>query len=187
MSLNFSFAMILAGVNMLVAGAAHAGQSSIIMPAQFTSETQAVIHAANIYNPVSVEEDREFMGIIFSETSNGITLYGYTVGAGHAGHDQVTVTIQVPAGAQKVAFWHTHGAPHWTRNYFSTTDTKLAEQWQIPIYLAAPDGKLRLYEPGDSTLGWRRARQLGLAGEDGASSGKLVKAAGSSDPVRIRA
>ena len=186
MSMSFTAAMLLAGINFLIVGAAQAGQTSVTIQALFASETEAAIHAANLYNPVSVKEDREFMGIIFRQNIDGRTLYGYTVGAGKAGHDQVTVAIRLPAGAEKVAFWHTHGADHWTRQYFSATDTALADEWQLPFYLAAADGHLRVYRPGDKTLGWHRSRQLGLGTQAGASTGTVIKAVGTREPVRIR-
>ena len=90
----------------------------------FTHLSQAVIFASNRYNPVSIQEDREFIGAILYDAGVG-GRYIYTVEAGVSGHDQVTTRIRIPKGYHLVAFWHTHGAAQWSRQFFSEIDTAL--------------------------------------------------------------
>ena len=171
----FNIMLACAGIHLMVGAAAAAElEASLTIQAQFATELEAVMHASNLYNPASVRDDREYMGAVFSQTRGDKVVYGYTVGAGHAGHDSVSVKIRIPLGCKVVAFWHTHGAGHFTRQYFSPTDTQLAEQWQVPFYMAAADGKLRVFRPGEQTLSYRQARLLGLGPVRGSSAGELI-------------
>jgi hypothetical protein len=167
--------LALAGLQFLLSASVMAAdESSITVRAQFESELQAVQHASNLYNPASVREDREYMGVIFRHSAHVGFLFGYTVGAGEAGHDTVSVRARIPPGSEIVAFWHTHGAGHWTRQYFSPTDTRLARDWGVPFYMAAADGQLRVYRPGRRTLSKRQAMMLGLGPMQGSSRGELI-------------
>ena len=122
----------------------------------FNSELAAVEHAMNTYNPVSIAEDREYIGAIYRLHSGSFI---YSVAPGQSGSDQVSAAIpKIPTG-RFVAFWHTHGAAHYSRRYFSDIDTELVEQWQLPFYLGSADGKLRIFKPGERTLSFRRARR----------------------------
>jgi hypothetical protein len=169
----------LAGALLLLnLGPVRAGQS----PTQpwFTSELEAVIAATEHYNPVSVRQDREFMGAVLRTGDR----YSYTVGAGEPGRDKVTVTIRISDGADLVAFWHTHGARAESNRYFSDVDTQLVKRWQKPFYLADYTGYLKVMVPGGRTLSARRARRLGLPARTGYAVGQLVNDA-HGDPVRI--
>ncbi|ALO45959.1 DUF4329 domain-containing protein [Pseudohongiella spirulinae] len=172
---SFGKSLALAGLHLLLNSSALASsESSITVTAQFESELQAVQHASNLYNPASVREDREFMGVIFRRAAHAGFLFGYTVGAGQSGQDTVTVRARIPQGSEIVAFWHTHGAEHWTRQYFSPEDTELAREWGLPFYMAAADGHLRVYRPEQRPLSKRQAMRLGLGPMQGSSQGELV-------------
>lgn len=172
---NMMTILALAGVQFLFSAQAVASAADgITVKAQFQSELQAVEHASNLYNPASVREDREYMGVVFSQNLDARVLYGYTVGAGQSGHDTVSVRARIPAGSKIVAFWHTHGAEHWTRQYFSPTDTSLAKEWGVPFYMAAADGRLRVYRPEQRTLSQRQAMMLGLGPLRGSSRGEVL-------------
>ena len=151
--------------------------SSLVTDACFDTELAAVHHAVALYNPTSIEQDREFMGVIFQQTVAGQPRFGYTVARGEPGQDQITIRARLPAGSRKTAFWHTHGADHWSRRYFSATDTQLARQWGLPFYLATAQGELRVFHPEDRTMNRREALLAGLGDEIGASAGRLVRAA----------
>jgi hypothetical protein len=93
---------------------------------------------------------------------------------GEPGKDSVTVSFSLPVNSTLLAFWHTHGADHWSRNYFSQVDTQLANEWGVPFYLATAQGKLRVYMPGDPMLGRLQARRLGLGNQTGYASGRVL-------------
>jgi len=160
-------------MNPLRAGAT-TGQGSVTWAAVFDSELAAVLDAVNLYNPVSVKNDVEYMGAVYRQVLGGRARYGYTVGMGEPGQDAVTVSFRLPADSKLLAFWHTHGANHWSRNYFSDIDTKLANDWGVPFYLATPQGELRVFQPGDRVMGRLEARRLGLGEQRGYASGRVL-------------
>ncbi|MGM0633207.1 MAG: DUF4329 domain-containing protein [Pseudomonadota bacterium] len=141
---------------------------------EFRSVQEAVVEATRRHNPESVREDREYLGGVYEQSVDGTPRYGYTVAAGHAHRDEITVSIRLPRGARLVAIWHTHGAYHWSRQYFSATDTSLAAETDLPVYLATPEGELRVFHPGDRVLGRVQARRLGLGNHGGAARGQLL-------------
>lgn len=151
---------------------------------EFSSMFDAVLDAINTHNATSVAEDREFLGAVYRIDADDDTRYSYTQGAGIAGQDRITVRFQIPVCSTVVAFWHTHGADHWSRRYFSVSDITLADDWQVPIYLATPDGQLRVYSPGDRTFSLQEARRRGLGNQRGAAIGHLVRDQGG-NPLRV--
>ncbi len=167
----------LTAVTMLVTviGNAASAKADTCHPAIYGSVIDAVLDASRSHNPVSVREDREFMGGIFRQTINGEIFFGYTVSVGDPTRDRITARIRMPLDSQLVAIWHTHGSAHWRRNYFSSTDTRLAESMGVPVFLATGHGELRIFEPGDRTLGRTQARRLGIGDRSGAASGKLLR------------
>lgn len=146
----------------------------------FASELEAVVAAADQYNPESIREDREYMGAILRRGDR----YSFTVGAGHAGRDTVTVRIAIPNGTELIAFWHTHGARMQSNRYFSAVDTRLVKTWQIPFYLADYTGQLKVMQPDDRTISASRARYLGLPSRAGFAAGQIVNAV-NGEPIRI--
>jgi hypothetical protein len=166
--------MVCAGLLVIPGAMAVTESGSLIQGPRFHSELAAVEEAVSIYNPTSVARDIEFMGGIYLQEINGQLVYGYTVGAGEAGHDQVSVSIRLPQYSRLVAFWHTHGAEHWTRRYFSEVDTRLANEWDVPFYLMNAEGELRVYRPGDRVMGSLQARRMGLSERGGVAEGRLL-------------
>ncbi len=148
---------------------------------RFVTEIAAVIAAANLYNPTSIAEDREYMGAVFRDGDQ----YLYTAGTGRRGTNKITVKIQIPAGFELVALWHTHGAPASQRKYFSQVDTDLAKKLQIPFYLADFTGQLKIFEPGMRNLSALHARRLGLPADGGLAKGRKVQD-NSGDAIRIK-
>jgi hypothetical protein len=165
--------LLLASIN-----PAHADPPSAGRP--YMTELAAVVAAADHYNPVSISEDREFMGAVLRDGDR----YEFTVGAGEPGRDAITVRIRVRPGVDIVAFWHTHGARHSSNRYFSAVDTRLVKRWQKPFYLADYTGVLKVMVPGGPTLSRSRARRLGLPGRTGYAIGHVVNDA-NGDPVQI--
>lgn len=136
----------------------------------FQTEAAAVLAAANIYNPVSIVEDREFMGAIIKRNDG----FYFTVTAGVSGEDSVSISIPKPIWNDVVAFWHTHGseAPH--HRYFSEIDTRVVQELGRPFYLADYTGRLKVFRPGDATLSKLVAVSLGLPKQEGYARGTTV-------------
>ncbi len=168
--------MVCVGLTLPQRVAAITASGSLVLSATFESELAAVIDAVTIYNPISVRKDVEYMGAVYKQSVGGKARYGYTVGMGEPGKDSVTVRFSLPVNSTLLAFWHTHGADHWTRNYFSDVDTQLANNWGLPFYLATAQGELRVFRPGDPVMGRLQARRLGLGNHSGYASGRLISA-----------
>ncbi len=149
-------------------------------PRWFRSELEAVVAAARQYNPRSIREDREFLGAILTDGD----YYTFTVGAGRPHQDRVSVLIEVPAGTEVVAFWHTHGAKRSSNRYFSAVDTALVRKSRKRFYLADFTGTLKVMAPGARTLSRLRARHLGLPARAGYARGEVIADA-SGRPIRI--
>ncbi len=137
----------------------------------YSSTLETVVAASNRYNPHSIAEDREYMGAVLRQGSS----YRYTVAQGEIGSDSISLQLAIPAGMEVVAFWHTHGAEHFSRQYFSDTDSKLVRQWAKPFYMANHSGNLRVLKPGHYNLPTLQAARLGLGRHSGYAEGEQVK------------
>jgi hypothetical protein len=142
---------------------------------RFASVEAAVVAAVAAVAQRSVREDREYMGGIFALAEGG---FRYSVAPGRRGHDRISVRIRIPQGQRLVALWHTHGAPHFSRAYFSDLDTALANAQRLPLYLGRPNGKVWVYRPGEATLSPREARRLGLDARPGYARGTPARKTG---------
>ena len=154
--------------------------SSRLSSESYASVVAAVTAASNRYNPISIAEHREYMGAIIGNGS----IYRYTVARGQMGADRISLRLALPYGMNVVAFWHTHGARHFSRQYFSAIDSALVRQWRKPLYLASHTGFLKVLKPGDHTLPTLKAARLGLGRGSGYAKGNKVLGAQGS-PVRI--
>ncbi|NIB42710.1 DUF4329 domain-containing protein [Pseudomaricurvus alkylphenolicus] len=141
----------------------------------FADPESAVIAASNYFNPLSIAEDREYMGAVLRHRRQGH--YVYTAAGGVAGEDRINIRLQLPKQYEVVAFWHTHGGPHFSRRYFSDVDTRLAKDWQVPFYLADFTGSLKVFHPDSNTLPSMKAYKLGLGKRSGYAKGSSVKLA----------
>ena len=113
----------------------------------FTSEVNAVISASNLFNPASIDQDREYIGAVLERNGK----YFYTVGAGDRAQDAVEIRLRIPASYTIISFWHTHGAPAYKRVFFSETDRRLVEIYKKPLYLADFTGNLKVLFPADDS------------------------------------
>ena len=142
---------------------------------RFESELAAVEAASNKFNPISIDEGREFMGSILRRVrSDGRFEYLYTVARGDRGADSVNMHLAVPYGLEVMAFWHTHGAAHYSRKYFSDTDSNLVRRMAVPFYLADHTGNLRVLRPGDFHMTVAQSNRLGLGASTGFAKGNSV-------------
>ncbi len=137
----------------------------------FDSEQLAVRAAADIYNPLSIVEDREYMGSIYRRDGK----FGYTVTAGRRRANTMEIRIPKMDWEQVVALWHTHGDAKPNHRYFSETDTAVVEQFSKPFYLADYTGFLKVFRPGDPLLSPFAARRLGLPRVRGYALGEVVR------------
>lgn len=138
----------------------------------YSSEVEAVVAATNYYNPLSLEEDREYMGAIFRHRS--LNYYVYTVNAGRQFGSSVTIRIPRRKEYDFVALWHTHGKDDPRHRYFSADDTAAANTVRRPFYLADGSGKLKVFRPDGRTFSMTEARSKGLGSQPGASRGEIV-------------
>jgi len=137
----------------------------------FDSEQQAVKAAADIYNPLSIRTDREYMGSIYRRQGK----YGYTVSVGERGANSMAIRVPREDWDNVVALWHTHGGSAPNHRYFSDIDTEVVQRFALPFYLADYTGFLKVYRPGDRTLLPLVARRLGLPAATGYARGELVR------------
>jgi len=149
----------------------------------FNSQESAVAAASSRFNPQSIKEDREYLGFILVNTQQDKPFYVYTVSHGDAGQNTVPIRSKLPQNFQLVAFWHTHGSEHWSRMYFSSFDTALAQRMNVPVYMASHSGDLLVYKPDDVTLSRMRAYSRGLGKVKGIAKGQA--ALGLNGPIRI--
>jgi len=137
----------------------------------FKTELFAVIGAMNEYNPRSIAEDREFMGVILHSHGQ----FFYSVTPGKIGSDKISIRLQKPIMPRIAALWHTHGSYARERVYFSDIDTRLANSLNKRFYLGDPMGSLRVFKPGGKVYSAYQARRMGLPSRQGFSAGKLVQ------------
>lgn len=153
----------------------------------FSSVEDAVINASNRVNPQSIAEDCEFIGLVLFNPRAADKNYPftYTVSKGEPGKNQVSGRFLKPKYMKVVALWHTHGAEHWTRKYFSDVDTEIANSMGVPFYMADYKGTLRVYMPGARTFSPIQARGMGLGAHRGYAKGQVVKSNITGRPVKI--
>ena len=137
----------------------------------FESEQLAAKAAADIYNPLSIRENREYMGSIYRRGGK----FGYTVTAGRRGANSMEIRIPSVDWDNVVAFWHTHGNAAPDHRYFSDTDTEMVHKFTRPFYLADYTGFLKVFRPGDKILSAYAARRLGLPRVSGYALGEVVR------------
>lgn len=137
----------------------------------FASELDAVRAAADLYNPQSIREDREYMGAIFELEGR----FGYTVSAASRRGDNWRLSIPSMEWDRVRAFWHTHGDASPARRYFSDTDTNSAKKSGMPFYLADYTGYLKIFRPGDRTLTPFAASRLNLPRQSGFAIGSFLR------------
>jgi len=135
------------------------------------SELDAVKAAADRYTPLSLSEQREYMGTIFKSGDR----YGYTVTAGNVGANQINISVPTTEWGDVVAFWHTHFNEGPLNQYFSDLDTRTVKQFGKPFYLADYTGELKVFRSGDKLLPVLAAERIGLPAVRGFAEGDLVR------------
>ena len=137
----------------------------------YTSELEAVKAATDLYNPLSIRQDREYMGTIYRSGH----YFGYTVFANARGADRFSFTVPAQQRRAVVAFWHTHGRASPLHQYFSQVDTRLVKQLGKPLYLADFTGVLKVFRPESPVLSKFVAPRYGLPRIGGYALGEVVQ------------
>lgn len=147
----------------------------------FLSELDAVRAAADRYNPMSIRENREYMGAIFESQGR----FGYTVTATSSSKDNWQLKIPRVDWDGVRAFWHTHGDASSHHRYFSDADTHSVKKFGLPFYLADYTGYLKVFRSGDRTLNPMAAARLNLPRKPGFAIGEFVQD-GSNRVVKVK-
>ena len=137
----------------------------------FTSELAAVVAATDRYNPLSIAEDREYMGMILEKDDR----YFYTVKPGRRRADRVTIRVRKPRSVRISAFWHTHGTASRERMYFSKIDMRLVRSSDRPLYLGDHTGHLSVFAPKNRRLHADQKDKKGFGARRRANQGNLVR------------
>ena len=138
-------AVIGAGV---VAGAiiASSGSSSKDDNTIVTADKQhdAARKILNEVNPKSVQENREYGGLIFRNPDGS---YSNTTPV-RGDEDSLLIPLTTPEGTQATAFYHTHAAfdPRYDNENFSPTDINSANRTRLDSYLGTPAGAFKFYD-----------------------------------------
>lgn len=147
-ALAVALQMVACSINEVVAGEAHT---------IFPSVEAAVVAASNRFNPISIAEDREFLGTVYRVGES----YAYTVSSGRIGSGAAELHLRRASVEDVVALWHTHGARRELSDSFSHADTAAVNQLGVPMYLADHKGFLKVFRPGDR----RRSTVSGSVGQ----------------------
>jgi len=147
----------------------------------FSSELDAVRAAADIYNPLSIREDREYVGAIFESEGK----FHYSVSAASRRTDNWSLAISNVEWDSVRAIWHTHGDASSHHRYFSDADTRSAKKFGLPFYLADYTGYLKVFRSGDKTLSRTAASRLSLPRQSGYAIGQFVRDA-QNRPIRVK-
>jgi hypothetical protein len=155
-------------------------REAALVEGRFDSLADALEDAVQRFLPTSVAEDREHLGGIFTSTGPE-PVFVYSVARNARGRDELRARLHTPAGFRLAAIWHTHGAAGHGREWFSPRDTRMAETLGVPVYLATPEGEVRVFHPGGRKLSAAQARRRRLGLRAGVARGAAV------DPARLSA
>ncbi len=154
-----------------IEGLKNLASSRIFQERSVLNRKRVFISAMDEYNPVSIAEDREYMGVILQDDGH----YFYTVTRGQRRSDNISIRIQRSMLPCVTALWHTHGSPARERQYFSDVDTRSANSHGRCSYLGDYTGNFRVFEPGDKVYSVYQATGKGLPGMHGFGAGKLMQ------------
>jgi Domain of unknown function (DUF4329) len=127
-----------------------------IAAAMMLSPDAVAKYVIGAINPTSIAQNREFSGMIFSQSGR----FGFTGPARSPDETAATPALAVPAGAVAVAMYHTHGAGFARINGssaaegFSIEDRMMSKKHDLDGYLGTPGGGIfKLTAPARSERG----------------------------------
>lgn len=145
-----------------------------VAPQTFPSVLSALKFISQKYSERWRATDTEYVGTLYR------TPAGFLISVAHGcpSTDSFRYPVRSLAGAETIALWHSHGAPGPARDWFSADDIALVRQLDLPFYLFAPTGELKVLRPGAigrvrSVPGRRPSHRLGRG-----VAGELVAAVG---------
>lgn len=137
---------------------------------EFDTPDEAAAWASSVFNPMSIEDDREVGGVIIRHPKTGKYYINYNVGK--KGGGQVKITARKPKDHELVGLWHSHGAKGRERHLFSPGDARSVKQLGVPFYMVDSKGALRILRRRDAM------RRSGLSGAPVRDSG--------GNPIQVR-
>lgn len=109
--------------------------------ARYDTVEEAVTAAAGIFNPFSIESDREIGGGIVQD-KQGKFYFTYTLG--DPGKGAVKMRIRKPKSHNLVGIWHSHGKHNTGRSFFSKGDVKSARKLGVDSFMVDGEGTVRM-------------------------------------------
>lgn len=136
---------------------------------------QAAVAAEQYYNPMSINEDREYRGTIYQNADGTYSATWAAPGRQNGGNSSGMFTL-----GRDVADFHTHGKQNGANDHFSFTDIYNADRLSdlahrpIPFIVGTPSGQILEYTP---IPGVHRVSKKGPVAYDGPG----VKVIGTTD------
>lgn len=114
---------------------------------RFQTQHAAAYYVLSAWNPVSVENNREYAGSLYRNRDGAYSPSARVV-RGTATSVTFNPAALVPAGTVGTAFWHTHGddIPGYLNEQFSPADLSFAVYYDIDGYLGTPAGRMFLFD-----------------------------------------
>jgi hypothetical protein len=128
----------------------------------FKTPQAAAISAMRAHNRTSIKTNKEALGLIVKTKDGRYRAVGGIVPGKPKNKNDAK--LRYHKGETPVALWHTHGAAMDGADIFSDGDVSTVKQFGMPLYLANPDGDMRVLKPGDPRIGfWKNKRRAGMA------------------------
>jgi hypothetical protein len=122
--------------------------SATLADKRFPTADAAAKWAASVFNPASIEDDREFGGAIYHDPENND--YYVTYNPAEQGKGTIIAAREKGKTSHKVAaHWHTHGKPIRGAERMSQQDMQSALANGVPMYMADGSGRISKFTPGE--------------------------------------
>lgn len=126
------------------ATAGNTTKQAVLMMDTYPTQHSAALHASRKYNPMSIRENTEYAGAIYS-TPKG---FMFSVAKGTQNSTRLSITLKNrPITFKLVALWHSHGKAGPLRHYFSHQDMETSKKTNLPVYMISADNTLRIIYP----------------------------------------
>ena len=132
-------------------------------PKTFKTVEDAAVDVLKSINEKSIKEDKEYEGLICRKGND------YTYTPPRPKNPDFVVPMNCENGSKVAGSYHTHGAlaPNNTDNpfeSFSAEDINTINKDNLPGYIAAPTGKIRVYDPRQGKVDPNNANAVRNAG-----------------------
>lgn len=129
----------------------------------FSSRDEAANFALDVWNDLSIGQNREYGGIIYSTRIEDSEIFGFTIVKGGQGSLNPDLGFKMGDNVTRHASWHTHGNySNFTgkvssaevdyrsgikSDLFSPDDLEYGRRRQERMYLGTPSGRYKWYDP----------------------------------------